>query len=1076
MIIKKQIKIEPLPLSYNEQLLWLNLQMDSKNTAYYEPILLKLKGRLDCSRLEAALNLLIQRHDVLRTSFISQDGEAVRKISNDIKAQIIKENIPHKDEEEINSYIKKIFIDESNNFFDISKAPLFRCRLFATNEKEAYLLVIIHHIICETTSMKIFIKDLFSIYGSLSTESRLPENEIEFSDYCWWERKVFYNSNEYKKQKEYWTQKFEKPISYMEMPVKSKNSSKSQAGYKRLFKLPQNISEKITAFSKGNNIPVPVIFLAVINSLLFRYSGKGDIIIAYPVIERSIENTHSLIGFLGNVLLMRIDISKELTFLELLEKAKKEYEESMENLNYPLFDVIGSVNYETETLQSVYQVMFDYIRRPLMEFEIDGLIISPQYEIHNNTVKNELAFAAYDFEGSFALSVEYKSDLYHSSTIETMLSHFAGTLEEGLLNPHSNIGGMRVFEKTRQMNNHFVKNIAYHNPLFVPLKDDDIYQSIQERFIEQADKYPYNVAVKSKSYCFTYKELFNIAKNISKAINLNAREDDKIVAILFSHDALMIAATLGVLFSGRSYVPLEKSFPEERQSYIIEDSGACLILTDSKNMPSANRVSKNAVKAINIEEQLDYSESGDENFKTVHDQAIAYVLYTSGSTGKPKGVLQSHRNALHHLRVWINSMEIGYNDRLSLLSSYGWDSAVSDTFSALLTGAAVYPFDIRMEGIDSLLDWLREEKITVLHATVPLFRTMTDLMGDEVIFPDIRMIPLGGDLTFKKDIERYKKHFSKSCNLVNAFGATESSTCLLNIINKGTNIETNYLPLGYPVESTEVYLVNEAGRQTIPYGTGEIVVSSPYVALGYLNKPKLTEKHFRPNMYFMGDIGQLLPDRSIIYINRKDSVIKIRGYRIELAEIEAALKEQFQVKDAVAIAGDLSSGEKCIIGYIVCKSGKKELDIAGLRNDLGSKLPFFMIPDYFVFIDSIPLTPNRKIDKKALPRLSIASSKVEEKFESDSEKKIYDIWCEVLGTRGIRKTDNFFDIGGNSLHVFKIHSKLQKIFGLKYQITLMFEHPTITSLTKALFGNKENDNEDISKKRAEYRKKMLYRR
>lgn len=1064
-IVKKQ-KEPGLTLSNNEQLLLLNLQLNKDTTAYIEPLALEIDGIIDTERLQRSLDLLIRKNEAFRTSFLIDNGVPTRKIAQNSECKINAFDIPVCDniEDEINN----IVIEETKKGIDISSAPLCRCCLIRVNENKSFIIIFIHHLICETYSLKLLANSIFDIYTNLDDDITADANGISLSDYCFWEQKTFYGSEEYKKQKEYWMDKQTNKFSYLELPKmnNTKTQTMSDSGEKCIIDIPADTSSAIKEYSSKKKIKYPSFFLSVIYLLLYKYTGSKNILIAYPEIGRRILNTENIIGFIGNALLLRLEMTNDLTFEEITDLVEKELTASMENANISLYEMVDHIAYEDDTRSTSYQIMVDYIDDPLDTIEYSDLKVIPKYDIHNKTAKSELSFAIYNFNDHFSVAIEYRSGSIHSSTIDYLKNDLLSVSAQVLTS--DNLKAAELGTNTND-SNIFQEKLDLVNNNFVRFTDDDINLSIQEKFKQTAEKYPDRIAIKTENYCFKYRELYNIAQNISKELDARLNNDEKIVALLFEHDALMVCATLGVLFSGRIYVPLEKTFPKERHEYIIKDSNSSAILTDNMNVEFAQELLEDNKVCLNIEANLN-TESNDESyFNKAECDSIAYILYTSGSTGTPKGVVQSHKNVLHHLRVWINNLKIGCDDRLSLFSSYGWDSAVSDTFSAILTGASLYPMDVKKTGFDIIIKRLMEEKISVIHMSVPLYRFMSEMFEENTVFGNVRILVMGGDLIYANDIKKYKKHFSDNTIMINAYGSTESSTGLMNVINKEYTLETSYLPLGYGVEKTNVFLRNEAGKVNIPYGIGEIITNSPYVALGYNNKPDLTSKSFSSDSYNTGDVGQLLPDGSILYLNRKDNVVKIRGFRIELGEIEAALKNYPLCKDVVVVSNTVYN-EKAIIAYIVSKTGE-DLDISKIKEYLKSKLPVFMIPAYFKFISSIPLTSSKKIDRKALPAIEESSVLLNEKYSSETEKIISEIWKEILKNNSIKKTDNLFDVGGTSLHVLKIHSLMQKKLGINFPIVSLFEFPTIEKITRSFEKKEDNKKDNIALRRANLRKR-----
>ena len=530
------------------------------------------------------------------------------------------------------------------------------------------------------------------------------------------------------------------------------------------------------------------------------------------------------------------------------------------------------------------------------------------------------------------------------------------------------------------------------------------------------------------------------------------------IALFFEHDAPMIGAILGVLTAAKTYVPLDPAHPLERILFILKDADASLILTNDHNLAQAQALAKEGVALVNID-QLDYSATSKPFQPNVSPDCIAYLLYTSGSTGQPKGVIQTHRNLLHFIRSYTNNLQIGPNDRLTLLSSYGFDASIMAIFGALLNGAAIYPFDIRNQSINQLMQWLNQHKITIYHSTPTIFRHFLKMLPVEnsVVCDSIRLVVLGGEEVIKSDIDWYKQFFSDACLLINGLGPTESTVTLQYFINKQTKILRHSVPVGYPVDETEILLLDSEGNQTDIWG--EIAITSPYLALGYWRRPDLTKAAFiedregnHQRLYRTGDLGRLREDGSLEFIGRKDNQVKIRGCRLELGEIEAVLSQYPTIAEAIVIVRQDACVEKRLVAYLVPHHSYPVSQCQALKTQLHDfllkKLPSYMIPTAFVFLDALPLSPNGKVDRLALP-MPMHPSSVQTLPESCStplrqiEVKLINIWQKTLKRTVINREDNFFALGGHSLLAVNLAADIKDEFQLNIPLATFFQLPTL---------------------------------
>lgn len=609
------------------------------------------------------------------------------------------------------------------------------------------------------------------------------------------------------------------------------------------------------------------------------------------------------------------------------------------------------------------------------------------------------------------------------------------------------------------------------NGRFLEFSREETDQSIPERFEKIAQKYPDRLAVKTKNHSLTYNDLNSTANRMAHTIlNQRGRKNEP-VALLMEHDAPVIAAILGALKAGKFYVPLDPSLPHLRVKYILEDLQASYIVTNNKNLPLAKSLAGTVLDLVNIDE-LDSPPDGNPCI-AIQPESLSWVIYTSGSTGKPKGVIQNHLNVLHFMMNYTNALHICVDDRLTLLYSFSVNGGTHDIFAALLNGAALFPLDLKEDGFTHLCDWLIEERITIYHSVPTVFRQFVEGLTGQSEFPDIRIVRLGGEPVYKRELDYFKKLFSKDCILVNRLGSSETGSLRMYFANKETQISGNLVPVGYAVMDNEILLVDDAGNQ-IAGDEGEIAVKTRYVSPGYWGRPDLTDAVFLPSptggeerIYRTGDLGRMLPDGCLLHLGRKDFFVKIRGYRIDIDEIEAALRECPSIKEAVVVARNNNSGDERLVAYLVptVQPGPK---VGELRRFLNEKLPDYMIPHDFVTLEAIPLTDTRKVDRKALPDPGTSRPELTTPYvapRTPIEKELAKIWAEGLSTDEVGIHDDFFDLGGHSLSATRIIARVIATFKLQLPVRALFDSPTVAAMS-VVISSKEGqkaDEEDLKR-------------
>jgi amino acid adenylation domain-containing protein len=606
-----------------------------------------------------------------------------------------------------------------------------------------------------------------------------------------------------------------------------------------------------------------------------------------------------------------------------------------------------------------------------------------------------------------------------------------------------------------------IQNACFHRTgSFVQFLKGEVEHSIPHRFEKIVQLYPNRRAIKTFDHTLTYTELNMTANRLARAIQNQQGSKTDPVALLFEKGVPLMAAMLAVLKAGKPFVLLDPSLPRARIAAIYEDSQARLIVTDRQNTPLATDVKGSGCRLMDFD-LMDCRGCADNLELVISPATLAFIVYTSGSTGEPKGVAWQHRTLLHHVMLYTNAYRLNQEDRISLLAS-GTTAAVAISFHSLLNGATLLPFDVQKEGLIALANWLARERISFCLMSSPLFRSFVATLAGQEQFPDLRLIQLISETAFRTDVDLYKKYFSPDCLLSCGLSSSETGLIRSCLMNHDTEVSGNEAPLGYAVEDKEVMLLDESGNEVGFNEVGEIVVRSRYLSPGYWRRPDLTEAKFKPDpqggdrrLYFTADLGLMLPGGCLVYKGRKDSRVKVRGYGVEIGEIEMALLNHPDIREAIVVARQNELGESRLVAYFT-SIDPRELNASDLRTFLKEKLPDYMIPSDFVILDRIPLGPGGKVDRKALAapdnsRPQLASAYIAPK--TPIEVQLAKIWSDLLDIDRVGINDNFFDLGGHSLTASRVISRVIQTFRLNLPLKLLFDSPTVAEMASVIAAN-----------------------
>ena len=1059
--IERADRTRDLPLSFAQQRLWFLDQMEPGSPSYNMHVAIRLTGALDTAVLDRSLAEVIRRHESLRTNFPTVGGHPVQVVHPALDWHLKVVSLESLDESQRETAAMKLIAKEARQPFDLANGSLFRGILLQLDAQQQMLMLTMHHIISDAWSISVLVREALALYKAFSAglPSPLPELEIQYADFALWQRD-WLQGETLENELSYWRDRLRSAVACIDLPTdRPRPAVQTYRGAAHTLTIPGELADAIRRLSRREGATLFIVLLAAFKVLLHRYSGQNDILVGTPIANRNRAEIENLIGFFLNTLVLRTDVSGNPTFKQLLAQVREVAVGAYAHQGLPFEKILEELQPERNLSHTpLFQVWFN-----LLNAELDNVVDSlpdTTVELVSAPIeqsKFDLSLLAAEQTGGIRLQFIYNPDLFDASTITAMAGHFRNLLEALVADPNQRITEMPLLSEPQLREIRTQQRSIPRSKSFTEFAREDLEQSIPDRFAMQARQYPNRTAVKTPNYEWTYSDLDARSDAVAQtALGLLGPASAR-VALLLERDAPMVAGILGALKAGKTYVPLDPYYPAERNAYMLEDSEAAAILTNNKNLSFAQALAKDHARIINLDNPGSAEVVGHSTLPVVPPDCCAYILYTSGTTGRPKGVIQNHRNVLHFIRNYTNNLAIGPEDKLSLLSSYCFDAAIMDIFGALLNGAELLPFDLRQDGLARFTDWMIEQGITIYHSTPTVYRYLLRSLSGREQFPSLRLVVLGGEAVYKRDVEEYQRRFGPQCVFVNGLGPTESTLGLQFVINKNTRLNRNAVPVGYAVEDTQIVLLDDAGAPGAI--RGEIGIRSKHLALGYWKQEELTRRAFLPDphgdglrTYKTGDIGRLLPEGALEFIGRNDTQIKIRGYRVEIGEIEALLAEHDSVKDAVVTAREEQPGEQRLAAYIVNKDGC-EVSVQELQLYLKDRLPDYMVPAVLIRVNEIPLTPSGKVDRARLPVPEVTRRDDDEEVVATCtvvQQMLEAIWTELLQIESAGLYDNFFALGGHSLLAAQVVARIRDVFSIDLPLRAIFENATLIGLSRVI--------------------------
>lgn len=1053
-----------IPLSSAQERLWVLEQLHPENSAQNVACGLRFAALSDQKRLEDALSAVARRHEILRTEFHSVDGVPVQVVLPPAPVTVNTVDLRQLAPQEREIRLFHLAQRETREPFDLAHAPLLRAVLFRLTDTEHVFLLIVHCIVCDETSIRLLLSELDSRYQSRGSQESQPESETALQ-----QREIAANDVASEAHLSYWKQRLKGAPSAIDLPTdRQRPAVQTFRGDRQRMWIEPPLVERLRVLGENFGVGIFATLLGAFTVLLFRYSGQTDVVVGTRVSGRGRPELDKVIGRLENILALRTDLSDNPRFADLLLRVREVTREAFSRQEVPFETLLKHLRLEPDmSRHPLFQIMFTMQDEVAADrfptgpgvrlFEVD--IPKEQFDL-----SVELAIKESRLEATFS----YSLDLFDASTVQRMMEHFKILLESAA-EPGIRIARMPLISDAERH-----QLLVEWNKIAV---DYPPVECVHQLFEAQVERTPNAVALAYNELCLTYKDLNQQANRLARHLRKLKVGPDSRVGVCLERGFDMVIALLAVLKAGGAYVPLDPAYPRKRLQFMMDDSAPAVLLTqeDLRGLfPGiGERVPVLDMAAAAHSWELEPDTNPHRVSIGVTPKHVAYVIYTSGSTGTPKGVMVEHANVARLFAATDAWFRFDASDVWTLFHSYAFDFSVWEIWGALFYGGrlVIVPKDVGRSP-DDFYELLCRTKATVLNQTPSAFRQLISAQAKSKESHQLRYVVFGGE-AFETAMLKpwYEQNQGRNTQLINMYGITETTVHVTyRPLTPADTERRGGSPVGCRIPDLRTYILDNQ-RQPVPVGVvGELYVGGAGVAQGYLNRPELTAERFlkdpfvenaEERMYKTGDLGRWLGKGDIEFLGRNDSQVKIRGFRIELGEIEARLSEGTGVREAVVIVREDTPGDRRLVAYYT--SSQKEVSAEGLRVHLSARLPEHMVPAAYVRLESLPLTTNGKLDRKALPPPDADAYGVSgyEPPAGEIEDTLAKIWAEMLKVERVGRHDNFFALGGHSLLAGRLLSQIHQMTGRQIPLSALFRGATVESLAQLVQRGTEVENDPV---------------
>ncbi len=1079
-----------VPLTFSQKRIWFLEQLEPETRIYNDVSGLRLVGELDRAAMDAAVRGVVERHESLRTVFVEEAGEPVQRVLDEHLVRLEFHDLSHIPEGDRLGEVRRIADEVTYVPFDLVRGPLLRPVLLRLGERDHALLLALHHIIFDGWSWGIFWRDFLTLYNAAreGRPSPLPPVPLQYGDFAVWQQEHL-AAGALERQAAYWKERLRGAPTLTGLPTdRPRPAEQTYRGAAYDFAIPEEVSARLAALAQREGATLFMALLAAVASLLGRYAGEDDVVIGSPVANRTRPELEGVVGLFANTLAIRADLSGDPSFRELLRRVRDAVFDDFAHQDLPFEKIVEDMRVERSlSYNPVYQVLFVLQNAPRVHGALAGLEIRPLETDHRKS-KLDLALSLMEDERGIRGGWEYSTELFDRETIVRLTDHFLVLLAAAVGEPDRRLSDLplvRPEERTRLLRTWSIATHAGADPRPVHLL-----------FEEQAERTPDAVAVSLADETLTYGELRRRSNSLAHFLRTRGVGPEMRVGVFLDRSPELLVALLGVIKAGGAYVPLDPQYPRDRLAFLAEDAGISVLLTrESLFTDLPGNAAADAVFLDADRERID-AEPDTLPELPVLAGSTAYVVYTSGSTGRPKGVVVPHGALAGFTAAARGAYGIGPADRVLQFASVAFDASAEEIWPTLTSGARLVLRSDEMLGSARLfLDACRTWELTVLDLPTAYWHELVAELceeEDDGLPPSLRLVIIGGERVLPERLRAWRERFGARVRLVNTYGPTEATIvatlCDLHDADDDPAASPRHVAIGRPLGSTRTYVLDPRGEPA-PIGVpGELYLGGGGVARGYLGDPARTAERFVPDpftgvagarLYRSGDRVRWRAEGTLEFIGRVDQQVKIRGFRVEPGEVEAVLARQPGVEEAAVVAREDAPGQLRLVAYVVPKAGA-EPPVSAIRAALKAELPPYMIPAAWVTLDALPLTRNGKVDRRALPAPDAAATVREAAgavLQTDAERAIAAAWREVLGVEEVGLDDNFFDLGGHSLLLARLRSRLRENFPREVSVVVLFRYPTVRSLAEYLAGGGPQagptppDDHEAEKRRAAMRRR-----